>query len=119
MPMTREDFVKNVEYYCTLRGVKPKTACRESGAGEDLMNNLRRGRSTSIEKAQLLAAYLGVTTSQLLGEEGPPGMPTGVSPADQELLAAYHRADAHTQQLVTLALEPYKEKETTTASSAG
>lgn len=38
----------------------------------DLINMIeRRGSVPSVERVQLLAQYLGVTTSELLGEEGP------------------------------------------------
>jgi len=68
--MNAELFVKNIKTYCTLRGVKPTVACRESGAGTNLINTLeRRGSIPSVEKVQLLAQYLGVTVSDLLGEE--------------------------------------------------
>ncbi len=72
-------FMQNVKKYCQLQGVKPKTACRESGAGEGLMNNVASGSAPSVEKVQLLATYLGVTTSDLLGEKqnGPDAIPTG------------------------------------------
>jgi transcriptional regulator with XRE-family HTH domain len=58
--------------YCQLRGVKPTVACRESGVGTSFINNIEaRGQVPSVEKVQLLAQYLGVTTSELLGETGP------------------------------------------------
>jgi len=57
--------------YCQLRGVKPTVAGRESGAGPNFVNNVEAGSIPSVEKVQLLAQYLGVTTSQLLGETGP------------------------------------------------
>ena len=45
-------------------------ACRESGVGTSFINNIeKRGQVPSVEKVQLLADYLGVTTSELLGEE--------------------------------------------------
>lgn len=70
--MDREVFVQNIKNYCALRGVKPTVACRESGAGPNLINQmLTRGSIPSVEKVQLLAQYLGVTTSELLGETGP------------------------------------------------
>ena len=70
--MDREFFVQNIKNYCALRGVKPTVACRESGAGPNLINQmLTRGSIPSVEKVQLLAQYLGVTTSELLGEAGP------------------------------------------------
>lgn len=70
--MDREVFVQNIKNYCALRGVKPTVACRESGAGPNLINQmLTRGSIPSVEKVQLLAQYLGVTTSELLGEAGP------------------------------------------------
>lgn len=62
-------FVQNVKKYCAAKGVKPTVACRESGAGKDLLNRLEAsGSIPSVEKIQLLADYLGITTSQLLGE---------------------------------------------------
>ena len=70
--MDREVFVQNIKNYCALRGVKPTVACRESGAGPNLISQLmNRGSIPSVEKVQLLAQYLGVTTSELLGEAGP------------------------------------------------
>ena len=62
-------FVQNIKIYCEARGVKPTVACRESGVGTSFINNLEvRGSIPSVEKVQLLAQYLGVSTSELLGE---------------------------------------------------
>ena len=70
--MDTELIVENVKKYCAVRGVKPTVACRESGAGRSLLTNLEQnGSLPSVEKVQLLAQYLGVTTSELLGEAGP------------------------------------------------
>lgn len=69
--MDRQLFVQNIKLYCQLRGIKPTVACRESGAGPNLVNNIEAGSIPSVEKVQLLAQYLGVTTSELLGEAGP------------------------------------------------
>lgn len=67
--MDAEIFVQNVKKYCDRRGIKPTVACRESGAGPNLINHLvSRGTIPSVEKVRLLASYLGVTTSELLGE---------------------------------------------------
>lgn len=70
--MDKQLFVQNVKMYCQLRGVKPTVACRESGVGTSFINNIEaRGQVPSVEKVQLLAQYLGVTTSELLGETEP------------------------------------------------
>ena len=62
-------FVENVKEYCRKKGVKPTIACDESGAGKNLLNHIEtRGSIPSIAKVQLLAEYLGVTVSDLLGE---------------------------------------------------
>lgn len=71
--MDKQLFVQNIKMYCQLRGVKPTVACRESGAGSDLINMIeRRGSIPSVERVQLLAQYLKVSTSELLGEERKP-----------------------------------------------
>ena len=70
--MDREFFVQNIKKLCAVKGVKPTITCRESGAGKDLVNRIESGGSVpSVEKVQMLANYLGVTTSELLGETGP------------------------------------------------
>lgn len=67
--MNKELFVQNVKKYCALRGVKPTVACRESGVSSSFISNIEgRNQTPSVEKVQMLAQYLGVTTSELLGE---------------------------------------------------
>ena len=67
------EFVQNIKKYCDIKGTKPTIACKESGAGKDLINQIeRRGSMPSVEKVQQLASYLGVTVSELLGEEKAP-----------------------------------------------
>lgn len=63
--------MQNVKYFCELRGVKPTIACTESGAGRNLITDVKNGKTPSVGKVQMLASYLGVTTSQLLGESEP------------------------------------------------
>ena len=47
--MDKEIFVQNIKKQCSLRGVKPTIACRESGAGADLINQIeRRGSVPSV-----------------------------------------------------------------------
>ena len=66
--MDNEVLVQNVEAICEQKGVKPTIACRESGAGKDFLTNIKKGQSPSLGKTKMLAEYLGVSTSELLGE---------------------------------------------------
>lgn len=70
--MDKELFVQNVKQACARKGIKPTVACYSSGVGRSFINNIEaRGQVPSVEKVQMLAAYLGVTTSELLGEDSP------------------------------------------------
>lgn len=70
IPIETEIFVQNVIKYCDIKGIKPTIACAESGAGKDLLGQLKnRGTIPSVAKVQLLAQYLGCTVSDLLGEQ--------------------------------------------------
>lgn len=61
--------VENIQHHCSKKGVTPTVAGKESGAGKELVTNMKRkGTMPSVEKIRLLANYLGVTTSELLGE---------------------------------------------------
>lgn len=66
--MDKEIFVQNIKIYCTLKGVKPTVACRESGVGTSFISDINRGQIPSVAKVQQLAQYLGCTVSDLLGE---------------------------------------------------
>lgn len=144
--MDIERFVQNVKFYCAAKGIKPTNACRESGAGKSLIDQMeRRGSVPSVEKVQLLARYLGVTTSELLGEISPgqsaaravPKPGTGPPPdvvtlhdstvwlnetdaqrltvSEVALILSYRRADERTRTMVQLALEPFGKEKTTSA----
>lgn len=69
--MNKEIFVQNVKMLCLKRGEKPTNACKESGVGGSFISDINRGQTPSVTKVQLLAQYLGVTTSELLGEPPP------------------------------------------------
>lgn len=97
--LNKQLFVQNVKMYCKLRGIKPTIACTESGAGKSLLSQIEtRGSIPSVEKVQLLAQYLKVSTSELLGEELPGDAPSpmpdhwvkfsSLSPADQDEIIA-------------------------------
>lgn len=80
--MDREVFVQNIEKYCAQNGVKPTTACRDSGVGASFVTDIKRGQTPSVAKVQLLAQYLGCTVSDLLGEKATSSPPS----EDDELL---------------------------------
>ncbi len=83
--MNKELFVQNIKNFCKAKGVKPTVACRESGVGTSFINDINRGQTPSVAKVQLLADYLGVTTSELLGEP----LPTGEAMEKAQLQAAF------------------------------
>lgn len=119
-------FVQNVKYYCDANGIKPTAACRESGAGERLLENVKRGSEPSVGKVQLLAQYLGVTVSELLGEEPAPKFHDSavkirlddvqrLTVAEVEMVLAYRHATEDDRLIVDAALRKYK-KGTTSAT---
>ena len=69
--MNVDFFVQKVKSLCKQKGITPTSACEESGAGRNFMDNIKKGSIPSVAKVQMLAEYLGVTTSELLGEKAP------------------------------------------------
>lgn len=93
--MNKDVFVQNVKKYCALKGVKPTVACDESGAGKNLIGQLvNRDTVPSVERVQLLAQYLGVTTSDLLGEQNESSPPS----EEDRLLAGYDELSARNRE---------------------
>ena len=101
--MNIEKIVQNIQRICREKGTNPTEAGRESGAGPNMVSIMkRRGSFPSIEKMSMLASYLGVTTSELLGEEiAPPPVDEGgpryppeydlLDPEDQALIESMIR----------------------------
>lgn len=99
--MDAQLFVQNIKYYCNLRDVKPTVACRESGVGSSFINNVERGQTPSVAKVQMLAEYLGVTTSDLLGEKKEPTVQDdGLSEGEQALITLFRQLTPDQQEMV-------------------
>lgn len=94
--------VENIQRICKEKGTTPTVAGKESGAGKDLVSAMkRRGVLPSIEKMRLLAEYLGVTTSQLLGEtEKPTVQDDGLTDAEQALMDLFRQLTPEQQDMV-------------------
>ena len=101
--MDKEKFVQNIKKYCSVKGVKPTVACRESGVGSSFINNIEsRGQVPSVEKVQLLAQYLGVTVSELLGEDA---SEISQGPAQPYLVMRYNQLSQEGQEKVMAFVE--------------
>ena len=94
--MDTESFVQNVEHWCNLKGEPPTIACKNSGAGKDMISNLKRGSFPSIVKVQLLAEYLGCNVSDLLGET-PGALPTVPDSTTEQFLKLFASLDDKAQ----------------------
>lgn len=94
-------FVQNIKKYCLLRGVKPTAACKESGVGASFISDINRGQTPSVSKVQMLAEYLGVTTSDLLGEKKEPtAQDDGLSEGDLALITLFRQLTPDQQEMV-------------------
>lgn len=94
--------VENIQRICKERGTNPTVAGRESGAGKDLVSNMKRkGTQPSIEKIRLLADYLGVSIYDLLGEiKEPTVQDDGLTDGEQALLALFRKLSPDQQDMV-------------------
>jgi len=100
----RERLVRNIKELCKIKGLYPTVVCKESGVGPSFINDLERGKTPSVSKVQMLASYLGVTTSELLGEvyikqeteevlpKNVQGTHAKISPAAEQVAMAYDQA---------------------------
>lgn len=102
--------VENVQKICKERGTNPTVAGERSGAGKEMVSNMKqKGTVPSIERFQLLAEYLGVSTSELLGEP-PPGV--SLTQDEQQILHDYRglspQGQEYIRQTMHLAVQAYK-----------
>ncbi len=105
--MEKESFVQRVKALCFAKGIKPTNACKESGVGGSFLSDINRGQIPSVAKVQMLADYLGVTTSELLGERKDPAPVAegGTDPLDQRLNELLPLATDETKRAMIVLLE--------------
>lgn len=90
--MDKDALIENITRYCEVNGVKPTVACGEAGVGKSFLSNIRAGQTPSVAKVAALAAYLGVSTSELVGD---------VRELPSELLQAWAQLNEEGQQKLT------------------
>lgn len=100
--MDKDDFVQKVKLLCVMKGVKPTNACKECGVGGSFLSDILRGQIPSVNRVQALAKYLGVTTSQLLGEDA---SELSQGPAQPYLVMRYNQLSPQGQEKVMAFLE--------------
>ena len=88
--MNVDVFVQNFKSLCKAQGTTPSAASEASGAGRNFMDNIKKGSIPSVAKVQMLAEYLGVTVSDLLGEKKEPTVQDdGLSEGERALMTHY------------------------------
>lgn len=100
--MDKLKVVENIQRICKEKGTNPTVAGEKSGAGKEMVSNMKqKGTIPSIERFQLLAQYLGVSTSELLGEEKPtPEDGDGLAERAIRLDAWFHSLPPETRKAI-------------------
>ena len=70
--MDKELLIFNIRKYCAARNLKPTIACTAAGVGRSFVSDIDRGNVPSVSRVADLAAYLGVSTSDLVGDTATP-----------------------------------------------
>lgn len=83
--MNNETLIFNIQKFCEARDTKPTPAAIAAGIGRTFFADLNRGKTPSVAKVAALAAYLGVSTSDLVGDAQTPADLVPLSGAWAEL----------------------------------
>ena len=83
--MNNETLIFNIHKYCEARDTKPTPAAIAAGIGRTFFADLNRGKTPSVAKVAALAAYLGVSTSDLVGDARTPAELASLADAWAEL----------------------------------
>lgn len=70
--MDKTILVFNIRKYCAAKQLNPTIACTVAGVGRSFLSDIDRGKTPSVAKVADLAAYLGVSTSDLIGDAKTP-----------------------------------------------
>lgn len=97
-------FVQNVKFHCHRIGLPITTVCKNAGVGGSFISDIRRGQTPSVAKVQMLAEYLGVTVSDLLGETPTPAG-QAASGREEEFLKLFGQLTEDQQKLILAQLK--------------
>ena len=94
------------------KGISIKALEREAGLGNGV---IKRWNETSPQcnKLELVANYLQVSIEWLITGKDP----STLTKEEKELIQAYNKADARTQEIVKLSLQPYMPQEAKLSNS--
>lgn len=70
--MDKELLIFNIRKYCAARNIKPTIACTAAGVGRSYVSGISRGQTPSVASVMDLAAFLNVSTSDLVGDARTP-----------------------------------------------
>ena len=70
--MDKTVLVFNIRKYCAAKKLKPTIACTVAGVGRSFLSDIDRGKTPSVAKVADLAAFLGVSASDLIGDAKTP-----------------------------------------------
>lgn len=70
--MDRELLLQNIERCASAKNESPSGASIGAGLGKNFVTNIRRGQTPSVAAVADLAAHLGVSTSDLVGDAQTP-----------------------------------------------
>ena len=70
--MDRELLIINITRFAAARDESPSGACIAAGVGKNFVSEIKRGRTPVVSSVADLAAHLGVSTSDLVGDAKTP-----------------------------------------------
>lgn len=95
---------ENITGLCESFGVKPGKMCNEAGISRGLITDLKMGRKSNItvETAQKIANYFGVSVDRVLGTEEKPAANagSGYSEEDLKLLEFFKNASERDKEIL-------------------
>lgn len=91
---------KNIIALCDANGIKPGKMCNDTGISRGLITDLKMGRKNSItvDTAQKIADYFGVSVDRVLGAEDNKKSP---APEGAELFPGYSDLTEEEKQKVS------------------
>ena len=70
--MDKEVLIANITRFARANNISPSAACIGAGLSKNYVSELKRGKSPSVASVADLAAYLGVSVSDLVGDAKTP-----------------------------------------------
>ncbi len=107
--MDTQKVILRISELCASKGVTVNAMLKECGLSKSVVDNLKKGSISSVDKFLMMADYFDVSVDYLLGrqQKAVPVAPSALSPPEEKLLSLFRSLNDNGQTLALQSVQAF------------